>query len=171
MSRILVAYATKSGCTAGVAEKIGETLAAAGATVDVKSVKDGPDPADYDAVLVGSGARMGKWHGSAKKWVESHAATLRGKPVAFFTACLTMALEPEKADEAHGYSDAVIEESGVQPVDVGLFAGWFQPDEFGFASRAVLNRMDTPVGDFRDWDAIAAWTEEVAPGLGVGEAV
>jgi menaquinone-dependent protoporphyrinogen oxidase len=170
MSKILVAYATKTGCTAGIAEKIGETLAATGATVDVKSVKDRPDPAGYDAVLVGSGARMGKWHGSASKWVQANAPALKGEPVAFYTACLTMAREPDKADEVRAYTDPVIEESGVEPVDVGLFAGWFEPDKFGVAGRTVLKRMDTPTGDFRDWDAIAAWTEDVAPKLGVGEA-
>ncbi len=170
MSRILVAYATKTGCTADIAEKIGETLAATGASVDVESVKDGPDPAGYDAVVVGSGVRVGKWHGSARKWVRSNAGALEGKPVAFFTACLTMAQEPEKADEVRAYTDPVIEESGIEPIDVGLFAGWSELDKFGFVSRTILTKMEAPEGDFRDWDAIAAWTREVAPKLGAGEA-
>ncbi|MFU8891367.1 MAG: hypothetical protein ACNA76_06890, partial [Anaerosomatales bacterium] len=35
MNKVLVVYGTKSGCTSGVAERIGSALATSGATVDV----------------------------------------------------------------------------------------------------------------------------------------
>lgn len=167
MSTVLVTYASKTGCTQGIAEKIGETLQAAGATVDVLPVGAKANPDSYDAVIVGSGARIGKWLGSARKWVVKNAGALQGKPVAFFTACLTLAQEPEKTDEVRAYTDPVIEESGVHPVDIGLFAGWFVPEKFGAVGRAVLSKMDSPQGDFRDWDAIEAWAKGVAGKLGV----
>jgi menaquinone-dependent protoporphyrinogen oxidase len=168
MSKVLVVYGTKTGCTAGIAEKIGETLVATGATVDVKSASDRPSPADYDAIIVGSGVRASNWHGAVKEWVTSNADALKAKPTAFFTACLTMAQEPEKADEVRAYTDPLIAASGVTPVDIGLFAGMCDLKKFSLPERLIMKMMKAPEGDFRDFDAVAAWTVAVAPKLGVG---
>ncbi len=166
MSKVLVVYATGTGCTAGIAERIGKTLTAAGSTVEIVSAKDAPIAAGYDAVLVGSGVRAGSWHKVAKEWVAANAVTLKTVPVAFFTVCLTMA-DAEKANDVRVYTDALIAETEVEPVDVGLFAGWNEPAEFPFVERTILKLMKAPTGDFRDWDAIDAWTAEVAVKLGV----
>jgi menaquinone-dependent protoporphyrinogen oxidase len=163
--KALVVYGTKSGCTAGIAERIGEDLATHGATVEVVSADKAGNPTDYDAVVVGSGVRAGQWHAAAKSWVEANAAALKSKPVAFFTCCLT-AREPDKQAEVRAYTDPVIAATGIQPIDIGLFAGWFESKEFGFAERSILKLMKTPEGDFRDWAAIDAWTDAVAPELG-----
>jgi menaquinone-dependent protoporphyrinogen oxidase len=165
--KALVVYGTKSGCTGGIAERIGEDLAAYGATVEVASATDAGDPAGYDAVVVGSGIRAGQWHAPAKAWVESNAAVLKDKPVAFFT-CGMMIRDEGKRDEVLAYTDPVIAATGIQPIDVGLFAGWFESKEFGFAERSILKLMKTPEGDFRDWAAIDAWADAVAPKLGAG---
>ena len=166
MSKVLIVYATGTGCTAGIAERIGETLTAAGSTVEVASAKDALTAVGYDAVLLGSGVRAGSWHKAAKEWVAANADALKAIPVAFFTVCLTMA-DAEKADKVRVYTDALIAETGVEPVDVGLFAGWNEPKEFPFVERTILKLMKAPTGDFRDWDAIDAWTTEVAGKLGL----
>jgi len=160
MSKVLIVYGTGTGCTAGIAERIGATLTAAGATVEVVAAKGAPSAVGYDAVLVGSGIRASNWHKPAKEWVAANADALKTVPVAFFTACLSMA-DAEKADEVRAYTDALIAETGVEPVEVGLFA------EFPFVERTILKLMKAPTGDFRDWDAIDAWTTEVAGKLGV----
>lgn len=162
MSSILVVYGTKTGCTQGIAEQIGTTLAEAGAQVDVKPVGEAPDPAGYDAVVVGSGVRAGSWHSSVKSWVSSNAGILQRIPTAFFTACLTMAAEPEKADEVRAYTDALIEETDVRPVALGLFAGMNEPKRFSLPERLIMKAMKAPQGDFRDFDAVAKWAREVS---------
>jgi len=167
MSKVLVVYGTGTGCTAGVAERIGKTLADKGATVEVVSAKDAPGASGYDAVLVGSGIRMGSWHAPVKEWVTRNAADLKGVPVAFYTACLTLANEPDKTDEVRAYTDPLVAESGVEPVDVGVFAGWNEPKQFSFIDRTVMKMMKAPEGDFRDWDKIEAWAAGVAPKLGL----
>jgi menaquinone-dependent protoporphyrinogen oxidase len=167
MSTVLVVYGTKTGCTAGIAEQIGRTLAEAGFTADVRPVEDRPDAAAYDAVVVGSGVRAGNWHGAVKEWVGAHADALKTRPVAFFTACLTMAAEPEKAAEVRAYTDPLVAETGVQPVDVGLFAGMNELKKFSLPERLIMKMMKAPEGDFRDYEAVAAWTREVAGKLGV----
>lgn len=170
MSKVLVVYGTKSGCTAGIAATIGETLAEEGLTADVVPAEDGPDPADYDAVVVGSGIRVAQWHGAAKEWVHAHAADLKERPVAMFTCCLTVATDSEdteKMAEVRAYTDTIIEESGVTPVDLGLFAGWNEPKRFSLPERLVLKMLKAPVGDFRDSAAVAEWTRGAAERLGV----
>ena len=167
MSKVLVVYGTTTGCTAGVAEQIGATFAELGATVDVVPAAEAPSPDGYDAVAVGSGIRAAQWHAPVKEWVTANAAALKGMPTAFFTACLTMASEPEKADEVRAYTDPIVEESGVQPVDIGLFAGMNEPKTFSLPERLILKVMKAPEGDFRDHEAIAGWARGVAGKLGV----
>ena len=167
MSKVLVVYGTKTGCTAGVAERIAETLSAKGATVDLRPAADKPDPSAYDAVVVGSGIRMSSWHAPVKEWVAANADALKARPTAFFTACLTMATDPEKADEVRAYTDSLIAETGVTPIDLGLFAGMNVPKKFSLPERLVMKMMKAPEGDFRDYAAVAAWTEAAAPKLGL----
>lgn len=56
--RILVAYATKAGSTAEVAEVIGQVLRETGATVDVLPARAVEDLTPYRAVIIGSAVRM-----------------------------------------------------------------------------------------------------------------
>ena len=162
--KALVVYGTKSGCTAGIAEKIGETLSARGFIVRVAPAQEAGDASDYEAVIVGSGVRAGAWHESTRTWVTNNAEALKEIPVAFYT-CGLMITDSEKSDQVRGYTDALIEATGVQPVDIGLFAGWNEPKEFSFLERSVMKMMKAPVGDFRDWNVVTAWAEKIAPQL------
>ena len=163
--KALVVYGTKSGCTAGVAEQIGKTLAEKGFAAEVVAAQNAGSADDYDAVIVGSGVRAGTWHEAVRTWVSENAEALKSRPVAFYTCGLTITDE-SKADEVRAYTDAVIEATGVKPIDVGLFAGWNEPSKFSFLERTVMKVLKAPVGDFRDYDAIATWTEGLAPELG-----
>ncbi|MBN2839403.1 MAG: flavodoxin domain-containing protein [Coriobacteriia bacterium] len=167
MRTVLVVYGTKSGCTAGIAERIGVALGESGITAEVKAAQDRPDPSAYDAVIVGSGVRAGMWHASVKQWLLANAPALRGKPVALFTACLTMATDPAKADEVRAYTDPLITETGIEPVDVGLFAGMNDPRAFSLPERLVMKAMKAPEGDFRDYAAVDAWTRGLAERMGL----
>lgn len=167
MNKVLVAYATKTGCTQGIAEKIGSTLSGAGMEVDVRSIGEMPEADGYDAFIVGSGVRVGSWHGAAKSWVKANAEPLRSRPTAFFTACLTMVDGSEKSGEVRAYTDALIAETNVEPVEIGLFAGMNDPKKFSFPERLILKALKSPQGDFRDMEAVAAWTREIAPKLGM----
>lgn len=167
MDRVLVVYGTKSGSAVGIAERIGETLAADGASVEVVPVETAGDPAGYDAVVVGSGVRVGQWHEPARAWVTEHAEALKARPTAFYTVGLMITQGPEKEEEVRGYTDPLIEATGVEPVDLGLFAGWNEPRRFNLIERTVMKAMKAPQGDFRDMDAIAAWARAAAPKLGL----
>jgi menaquinone-dependent protoporphyrinogen oxidase len=58
-ARILVAYASRKGSTAGIAQAIGKDLVSAGHTVDVIEMKTVTTVAGYNAVVIGAPLYMG----------------------------------------------------------------------------------------------------------------
>ena len=163
--KILVAYASGCGSTGEVAEAIGQVLCEAGAAVDVRLAKDVTDVSSYRAVIAGSAIRMGRWLPEAVKFVETHQEALSRVPVAYFTACMTLAKEDteESRRTVAAYLDPVREI--VQPVDVGLFAGAMNYSRLSFVYQLMMKAMKTPEGDFRDWEAIRAWAADLHPAL------
>ncbi len=162
--KILVVYATGSGCARETAGVIAEALTALGHEPRVEDAKAAPAPDGFDAVIAGSGVRAGKWHKSLGVWLGRHREALAARPLAPFTVCLMMR-DPEKhRDSVRAIGDAALGKLGLTPVSAGLFPGWFFPERFGFFERLILKMMRTPVGDFRDLEAVRAWARSTFPG-------
>ena len=161
--RILVAYATKSGTTLQVARTIVETLRTS-ASVECLRADHISDISRYDAVIIGSGVRAGKWLKEAHSFVERFQGALQERPVAYFTVCITMADDtPENRDAVIQYMQP--ERELVEPVSMGLFAGKLDPALLTWSERLLIKFYQVPEGDFRDWDSIAAWTKHIQPML------
>ena len=161
--KILVAYATKAGSTAEVAAEIGRVIESkGGCQVDVRPVGKLNGVDGYDAVVIGSAIRAGKWLPEATKFVEKHRDALGRVPVALFTVCLTMKDDTEENRRTvAAYLDPVREV--VQPVEMGLFAGVMDYSKLPFLLRLMMKAMKSPQGDFRDWEAIRAWADNTCP--------
>lgn len=81
MTKILIAYASKSGTAQEAAEEIASRLP--GSTlVDLSRQK--PDLGEYDAVIIGSGVRVGAPLKDMKNFVTAHEDTLATMPAAYF---------------------------------------------------------------------------------------
>src|SRR5512136_820817 len=91
-NKILVAYASRTGFTAGVAEAIGKTLAESGAQVEVHRIQDIQDLTPYQAVVAGSAIRGAQWLPEAMQFMQTHQAALARKPFAAFLVCITLAM-------------------------------------------------------------------------------
>ncbi len=92
-NKILIAYATQTGSTVGVAEAIGKTLAEKGADVDVRPIGEVTDLTPYRAIVVGSAIHDKKWLPEAMKFVRDNQAALSEKPFAAFLVCMTLTVK------------------------------------------------------------------------------
>ena len=158
--RILVAYATRYGSTADVAEAIGEELRKSGADVDVKPVGEVRDLSLYRAAVIGSPIYMGKWLPESQVFIEKNQQYLRTIPVAFFAVGLTVTDRgPEILRKAEASMDAV--RMLVNPVDVGVFPGKLESGGLSFTDRTITKLIRAKTGDFRDWEAVRSWAQAV----------
>jgi menaquinone-dependent protoporphyrinogen oxidase len=167
--KILVTYASQGGSTAGVAEAIGQTLSANGALVDVRPIKEVSDLSPYQAVVIGSAVHSGKWMPEAITFVEHHQNALRRMPTAVFQVCMMLATSNEQ------YKRMVPDwlsplRTQIRPVAEGSFAGALWPNKYSKLSeklglRIFLAAIKLKAGDYRNWDAIRVWAENLRPVL------
>ena len=161
---ILVAYATKSGSTAEVAEVVAKALGESGATVDVRLAKDVTGVGSYDAVVVGSPVLNGNPHPEAARFLRRYQEALSTMPVACFLTCLELTKIPEEKTLAIPvYADPLLGRppaaegrlsffekthlvsaflagllkgaSQVKPVSVGIFRGKLDYSKLDWISR------------------------------------
>ncbi|MHB8163640.1 MAG: flavodoxin domain-containing protein [Methanoregula sp.] len=159
-ARILVAYASRNGSTAEIAQAIGKELAAAGLAVDVAGIKTISTITGYTAVVVGGPLYMGSVDGAVGRFVGRYHEQLQNLPVAAFAVGIA-----PKSPDPHAIEmsmEALKKALGpLTPVTSVLFAGNLDPAKINFVMRKFLAMAKIPSGDFRDWDAIAAWAREL----------
>jgi menaquinone-dependent protoporphyrinogen oxidase len=165
-THILVTYATRTGMTTGVASAIGECLAENGFTVDVKPINDHPDPAKYQAVVIGCAVNGAKWLPEAVQFVERHQKVLGQMPVAVFCVhILNLGSDKKSQKNRLAYLDPV--RALIQPVDEGYFAGFgLDPQKTSPILRWLFRTTKfMPEGDCRDFAAIRGWGTSLAQTL------
>ena len=176
--RVLVAYASRHGATAGIAERIADTRRARGFDVTLARAKDVKDVAGYDAFVIGSAAYMNHWLGDATSLVRRHSRILRERPVWLFSSgpIGTDLVDSKGRDVVQA---SIPEDFGaladeIRPRDRRVFFGAYDPDAPAVTlverMGSVFTRMPSiraqiPSGDFRDWPAIEAWANEIADAL------
>lgn len=159
MAHVLIAYASKKGSTAEIAEAIGRELRAAGHTTDVSELGAVQSLAGYSGVVVGGPMYMGKVLGVGI-FAGHYAAELAKLPVAGFVAGLAaVSKEPEGMAQAGAALRAAL--GPVRLVDEAVFAGKLDPGKLSFFEGWATKKAKSPVGDFRDWAAISAWAQEI----------
>ena len=166
MSTVLIAYASKHGATAEIAERIAGALRQSGLNTALRPVEDVDDPSVYDAVILGAAIYMGMWRRSAKRFLIRHQGALSHRPVWLFASGPTGEGDPEALVEGQVVQDAlkpVIE--AIDPRSLTLFHGRLDPEGLGWFERLVVKRVGAETGDFRDWEVIDAWAREIATSL------
>jgi len=162
--KVLIAYATRAGSTADVANEIGDVLTAQGLAVDVIPVGKVKDLTAYRAVIVGSAVRAGKWQPEAVRFVARHKTRLGELTTAFFTVCLTAKVETDEArQKASSYLEPV--RALHRPDLEGFFAGRMDYGRLGLIARTIIKKMKIAEGDFLDHAAIRSWAQEAAKKL------
>ena len=167
VKKILVAYASKYGATREIAQKIGEVLLRSGQVVEVCAVDEVRDLNLYSTVVLGSAIYVGAWHKEAVAFLKANQDILAGLPVWLFSSGPTGQGDPLELVEGKLLPAALqLVVDRIRPRDVTLFHGNIDPEKVNPIEKwAVKSLVKKPFGDFRDWDAIAAWSEKIAVSL------
>jgi menaquinone-dependent protoporphyrinogen oxidase len=164
--QVLVAYATKYGATEEIAEKIGEVLRQAGLQVDVLPADRVGDLRAYKAVVLGSAVYIGQWRKEAVKFLKTNEAVLAEKPVWLFSSGPSGEGDPVELMQGWqlpGKLQPVADR--IRPRDVAVFHGSVDVNKLSFLEKWVVKNVKTPIGDYRDWEAITAWATAIAKEL------
>lgn len=179
--RVLVAHASRHGSTAEIADRIAERLAAAGLDAVAMDVDDVDEEADFDAYVVGGAAYMFHWLKPATAFVRRHEELLARRPVWLFSSGpvgdetvdedgndVLEVSRPKEFDQLHDL---------LEPRDEQVFFGKWDPDAppVGLAERVMRlapagARDALPAGDYRDWEVIDAWADQIATALQTSQA-
>ena len=148
--RTLIAYATKGGVTGENAEIIAGVLRDDFEhQVDVVNLMKAkaPDIAPYDVVIIGSGVRVFRWYGKAKKLLKDKG--LADKKVVIY---LSSGMAGEDRDKAvtKFIDNVLVKYPHVRPVAKEAFGGRFPGNE----------KMD-----FTDPEKVRVWAHELGEKL------
>jgi menaquinone-dependent protoporphyrinogen oxidase len=166
MSRkVLVAYASKMGATAGIAEAIGAELRERGHDVEVLDVTQVRSIEPYDAVVLGSAIYIRRWRREAVRFLRNNVDELRKRQVWLFHSG---PVGPDK-DQVQDMPPAVrhlAREIGATPAVT--FAGRLEPATAkGFLARRLAS--GTLSGDSRDWTRIRAWAADLSAAIAASQ--
>jgi menaquinone-dependent protoporphyrinogen oxidase len=166
--KILVAFASSAGSTEEIATVISGVLLSSGQRVDQCRMSQVRVITTYRAVVMGTAIRRGKPLPDAMRFVGEHRAALRHLRIACFSAGVYMREDtPENRKRTEAFLAPLLVEIN-QPVALGCFAGkidrnllsrfwrWLAPRD---ASGQAVH------GDWRDWDKIQSWAQDLAEKL------
>lgn len=162
--RVLVAYATRTGSTAEVADAIARHLCETGLSAKVRPVGEAARLDGYSGAVLGSAVRYGSWLPEMTEFISANRAALSAMPVAFFTMHM-LALGDDPAAVAERAKYTAKARDLITHADEVFFEGMIDVARLSFLDRLAFRLVRSPVGDRRDWGRIAAWAGGITPRL------
>jgi len=168
--RVLVAYGTKYGATAEIAEAIGKVLSAAALDVDVIRARRVRSLEPYGAVVLGSAVYAGRWRRDAMRLLRREQLPQRqvwlfsSGPVGEDTG------DPEQRErftKPRRVQELAVRIGVREPV---VFGGRVA-DDAGFIRKKMARKIPPALRDRRDWGEIEAWAGSIAASLHTGSTV
>ena len=162
MTSVLVAYASKHGSTAEIANAIAEELRESGLAPDVREAGDVASVEAYDAVIIGSAVYMRRWRHDAKRLIKRESKHLAERPFWIFSSG-DIGENPDSdwVEPAHVVSLA--ERLGVR--EHVVFGGRLPLEPGNFVERAMVENTPPDKRDLRDWAEIRSWAGRIAESL------
>ena len=155
--RVLIAYGSKRGGTAGLAEMIALELSSTGIDTTVQPARDVSGLDGFDAVVIAGALYANRWHKDARRFARRHAAALRARRVWLVSSgpldnsAADGAIPPVKQVEA------VSRKIGAR--GQVTFGGRLEPTAAGLVAR---NMAKNHAGDWRDPDQVRNWAALLA---------
>lgn len=161
-----MAYASKMGGTAGIAEVIADELRSCGISVDLRQANSVRIIEGYDGVVLGSAVYAGRWRKPAVALLRTLAeAAERGepRPVWLFHSGPTGSDAPTTMVSAPAKVARLAAAIGAEPPET--FGGRLVPETAkGFLARKLAEGEKG--GDYRDFDHARAWAKGIARSVG-----
>lgn len=161
MVSVLVCAASKHGATHEIATALAAGLQAEGLEVTRAEPAEVTRLDGIDAVVLGSGVYAGHWLEDAKDLVDRLGSELTARPVWLFSSGPIG--DPPKPEDEPADVAGLRERTGA--LDHRVFPGRLDRSGLSRGERAVAKLVRAPEGDFRDWDAVAVWSREIAARL------
>jgi menaquinone-dependent protoporphyrinogen oxidase len=166
--RILVAYATKHGATAEIAQAIADGLGEEELAADVRPVQEVLTLDEYRAVIVGSALYMGHWQGEALDFLKRFELDLKRRPTWLFSSGPTGGSVQAYAAvvRAAASTDAVppTKDVATRAARIGVRGHATFPGKVGAGVGGIFEKW-VPKGDWRDFDTIKAWARAIGTEL------
>lgn len=156
--RVLVAYASKHGSTAEIANVIADELREAGIEPDLREAADVQSVEDYDAVVIGSAVYMRRWRREAKRLLKREHKHLAERPFWIFSSG-EIGENPDPDWVEPTQVVALAERLGVR--DHAVFGGRLPLEPSNFVERAMVENTPPDKRDLRDWDEIRRWAQSI----------
>jgi menaquinone-dependent protoporphyrinogen oxidase len=120
-------------------------------------------------VILGSAVYIGQWRKEAVKFLEANENTLTERPVWLFSSGPTGEGDPVELLQGWEFpkgQQAIADR--IQPRDIIVFHGNVDVKKLNFLHKWMISKVEAPVGDFRDREAITSWAASVAKVLKEG---
>ena len=130
------------------------------------SMQEVKDITLYEAVVAGSAIQNQQWLPEAMQFMQTNRATLKQKPFAMFSVCMTLAMRNGEDYRPQVAAWLAPVRALVPPVSEGLFAGVLDISKIPAFGDRLKFRISVASGvwsegDHRDWNAITAWANEL----------
>ena len=159
--KVLVTAGSKHGATYGIAEHIAKTLIDRSFEVELIDPSEVTDLTGYDGVVLGSAVYAGNWRKDAVEFTERFSAVLQTLPVWVFSSGPLG--DDDDTTPKLNQLEALMESTGARSHT--WFDGKLIKEDLSFSERAIIKMVRAPYGDFRDWDDITQWAENIADEL------
>jgi menaquinone-dependent protoporphyrinogen oxidase len=174
MKKILVAYATWAGATHEIANKIADVLKEKDMDVEIVPAEKVNSIEPYQAIILGTSIHAGQTVKGFNQFLKKFHKDLAGRLFAPFIVCANMMEDnPKNIKETSGWANKTLEKyPDIKPAVLGLFGGALitEGEDFNklnfFFKKMILSMRENLIKeygktDFRDWEKIIAWVNEI----------
>lgn len=159
--KVLVTASSRHGATAEIAEAIAKEIERAGFEIDLISPGDVESLDGYDAIVLGSAVYMTQWTESARAFISRFSSQLRDLPVWAFS-CGLAGVPNGEAQDPRRVGPALLQ---INAIDHQTFKGRLEFSNLGLRERSIARLGSAPEGDYREWDKIRAWSNQIVKDL------
>jgi len=160
--RVEVITATKHGSTPEIGEAIAKRLRERGHGATARGAEAVAELPPDAAIVLGSPIYMGKWLKPARELAERIAAEPPGRALWMFSAGPIG--DPPKPDDASP-EEEVERIAAERAIEHRMLTGKLDRSGLSRMERLAIRAVKVPEGDYRDFEAIAAWADQIAEAL------